>query len=694
MDLDPSASSSRGGRLGYLPGVDGLRAVAVSAVFLFHADVLPGGFLGVDVFFVISGFLITALAVGEIERTGGLALGKFWGRRARRLLPALYLLCAAVVGWALIDGVPDRLGREGIATLAYVANWARLGDGYEYFAAYDEPSLLEHTWSLAVEEQFYLVWPLLIVAAVAVAGRRGWSPRVAVAAVAATAAVASTAWSWWLAAGDRVPLNRLYFGTDTRAVGLAVGCVAGCVLAGGAHTGDRRIGPVGTVAAAVGFAVLVAMALTTDGSEGWLYGPGFAIAAIASLTLIYAAAGVGPVQRVLAIEPLPGLGRVSYGIYLWHWPVIVVLSEERTGWSGLPLGLLWVAVTAALVTVSWLLIERPAPLPTMARPQLAAAYVLVPLVIAGSAAFVTRAETSGTDIVVAAPPLPAVTDTPADSAAAAPPVASDTAATPATSSRDDTSESTSESNTESTTESTSESTSDSTGESITVSADGLGGAPAPPVDRPFRMLVLGDSIAESLRQPEPLTVGGIDVEVINRSIIACPVTWEGRWAFDDGRLIGDPAECDGEDRFSDDVAEVDPDLILMMFGWPGTISGRELDDGTIVAPCEPTFDDQFGDELTNLVERFETVATVVVATVAPPTEYRDPGQSDRPGCLNEAIRSGGFNVFEFGEWLCPATDCTDAVPLMRDTVHFADSADVRAVVWPAVIEQVLDAGGY
>jgi peptidoglycan/LPS O-acetylase OafA/YrhL len=670
MSAISSSPIERGGRLGYLPGLDGLRAVAVSAVFLFHADVVPGGFLGVDVFFVISGFLITALAIGEIERTGTLSLSQFWSRRARRLLPALYVLCTGVVAWALIDGVPERLGRDVFATLAYVANWARLGEGYEYFAAYDEPSLLEHTWSLAVEEQFYLVWPLVLVAAVAVARRMSWSPRVTIGAVASVAAVSSTTWSWWLAGTERAQLNRLYFGTDTRAVGLAVGCVAGCVLAQGARTGRRQIGAGATAAAMLGFLTLTMMTLTVDGSETWLYGPGFAAAAVASLAVVNAAAGTGVVQRVLAIGPLAAMGRVSYGVYLWHWPVIVVLDEERTGWSGLPLGAVWVVVTGLLVWASWVLVEQRAPLPTMTRPSLGLAYTGVAVAVAIAAIGVTRLDGTGDDVVVAAPPIlqqvepPAVTDpAPVDPAnATADPAPTTAGAIPPSAAGD-------------------------------VGGDA---APrtAPPVDRPLRLLVLGDSIAESLKQPGPLTVDGIEVAVTNRSIIACPVTWEGRWAFDDGRLIGDPPECDGDDRFSADVAEVDPDLILLMFGWPGTISGRELDDGTVVAPCEPGFDVRFADEFRRLVDRFDDRAAVVVATVAPPTKYRDIAQSDRPGCLNRVIRDGGFNVFDFGEWLCPGADCATAVPLMRDTVHFADTPEVRAQVWPAVISQVLDAGGY
>ncbi len=218
-------------RLAYMPGVDGLRAVSVLAVFLFHAGVLDGGFIGVDVFFVISGFLITGLAISEIERDGRLALGAFWARRARRLLPALMLVCAATLVYSIGEGgaALRRVGRDTTATILYVANWAQIGDGRDYFAAYDAPPLLQHAWSLAVEEQFYLVWPLILAAVVFTIGRRPDRLRLMVAAVATTAALASVAISFWLRSRD-VGLTRLYFGTDTRAVGLAIGSIAGCYL--------------------------------------------------------------------------------------------------------------------------------------------------------------------------------------------------------------------------------------------------------------------------------------------------------------------------------------------------------------------------------------------------------------------------------------------------------------------------------
>ena len=151
------------------------------------------GFIGVDVFFVISGFLITALAMIEIEREGRLGLGAFWARRARRLLPALMLVCAAVLVYSIAEGgaALRRVGGDITATILYVANWAQIGDGRDYFAAYDAPPLLQHAWSLAVEEQYYLAWPLILTGVVFGVRRRPEWLRPAVAAVAAAAALAS-----------------------------------------------------------------------------------------------------------------------------------------------------------------------------------------------------------------------------------------------------------------------------------------------------------------------------------------------------------------------------------------------------------------------------------------------------------------------------------------------------------------------
>ncbi len=642
-------SSSRSGRLGYLPGLDGLRGLAVGAVFLHHAEVLDGGFLGVDIFFVISGFLITALAVGEIERTGRLGLGAFWGRRARRLLPALFALCAAVVVWAAFADEPvESLGREITATVLYVANWDRLREGYEYFAAYEEPSLLEHTWSLAIEEQFYVVWPLLIVVAVAIGRRVGWPARITLAATATVAAVTSVAWSWRLAHGGEA-LNRLYFGTDTRAVGLAIGCVAGCVLARGPATGDRRTGRFEVLAAVAGVGILAVLMVTVDGRERWLYQWGFPLAAAASLAVVVAASGRGPVAGALSARPLALVGRVSYGVYLWHWPVIVVLDHERTALSGPAIGALWVATTAALTALSWVLVETRAPVPRLALPRRAVAYAVAATLVVASAA-VVQARTDDGPGVLALP-------TPVTTTAVEPPAATSSIPT------------------------------------ATSTAAPTTTRPTPA--RPLRMLILGDSIAESLGSPTETTfrVGELDVEVTNRSVIACPITWEGDWDFDDGRLIGDPPACDGPDRFTPEMTETEPDLVFLLFGWSGGLAGRQLDDGRTTAPCDALFDEQYRAEYQALVDRLGENSAVVIATVAPPTEFRSPDQADRPGCINRAISLVDAPRFDFGDWLCPDGDCTPAGPLLRDPVHFRGSDEVRQLVWPAIVEEVIAALG-
>jgi hypothetical protein len=216
-----------------------------------------------------------------------------------------------------------------------------------------------------------------------------------------------------------------------------------------------------------------------------------------------------------------------------------------------------------------------------------------------------------------------------------------------------------------------------------------------PPARPLRMLILGDSVAESLGEPTQARyrVGALEVEVSNRSVIACPVTWEGEWRFDDGRLIDDPPECDGPDRFTSDVDTTDPDLVFLFFGWSGGIAGRQLDDGRIIAPCEAEFDEQYRAEYQSLVDRLGIDSVVVVATVAPPTEFGDDEQADRPGCINAAIAGLTAPRFDFGEWLCPGGDCRAAAPLLRDTVHFRAADDVRDLVWPAIVAEVIAALG-
>src|SRR6201986_152679 len=232
---------SRGPRhvaLPQYPGLDGLRALAVVAVLLYHGGVSwsGGGFLGVEMFFVLSGFLITSLLVAEWGRSGRIALRAFWARRARRLLPALFVLVAAIGVYYAVEGatkaVPGLQG-DGIATLLYFSNWHQVAAGTNYFAASGPVSPLEHTWSLAIEEQFYVVWPLLVLGILGYARRRGASDRrslqVLLGLSLGGAALAATEMALLFAGGHG--LDRVYYGTDTRATGLLLGASLAIALA-------------------------------------------------------------------------------------------------------------------------------------------------------------------------------------------------------------------------------------------------------------------------------------------------------------------------------------------------------------------------------------------------------------------------------------------------------------------------------
>jgi len=665
--------TARSERLGYLPGVDGLRAVSVLAVFLFHAGVLDGGFIGVDVFFVISGFLITALAITEIEREGQLGLGAFWARRARRLLPALMLLCAAVLAYSIIEGgaALRRAGRDITATISYVANWAQIGDGRDYFASYDAPPLLQHAWSLAVEEQFYLVWPLVLTAVVfALRGRRQLV-RQAVAAVAMVAAVASVGIAFWLRSQD-AGLSRLYFGTDTRAVGLAIGSIAGCWLR------PQRLpaikSPLLLDAVGVGGAtVLAVLMLRIDGSERWLYGPGFLAIALASLAMMTAAMGTGPVARLLSVGPLVALGRVSYGFYLWHWPVIVVLDGDRTGLSGLALGALWLSVTAALTAFSWFVIETRAPLPRLQLPRRAVTYALAGLVLVSGALIATAVENDrfeSADFTLPPTqtgPPPTTSQPPAD-----PPPTVTVGESPVVSSI---------------------AVPTSTSSTTIV-------APTPtrrlPEGRPLRVLIVGDSVAMSLTTSIEETHDLDDfgsVEVLNTGNLGCPVIEQGEWWLAEGIDLKVPSECVGPDRYEAEIERFRPDLIYALFGWTGGGGGQRLPDGSEVAPCQPEFDQLWLDGYQKLVHRLEQHTTVIVSTVAP-ADIDDEGHELPTRCLNASVEQLDVPIFDYGDWLCPNYDCSPSSDLRADKVHFSTIERLRRGVLDAILERVLTIAGY
>ncbi|MEN3272179.1 MAG: hypothetical protein V7636_940 [Actinomycetota bacterium] len=328
-------------KLEHVPALDGLRGVAVVGVLAFHLGHLRGGYLGVDLFFVLSGYLITSLLLVEWERTGRVGLGAFWSRRARRLLPALFLLIGAVALYAATSPpalAPSALRGDALATLGYIANWHAVIAHHGYWELFAAPSLLAHTWSLAIEEQLYVVWPLIVVVALRF-GRRAllWTA-IALAVASAVAMIVVHG------AGDDTA--RAYYGTDTRAAAVLVGAALA------AWRGRRH------AVLQLAAVPLVIAWCTVAGTSNGLYEGGFALCSLAGALVVAGVLEPGPLSSALSARPLRHLGAISYGVYLWHWPVFVVL-DARTPIAGWPLLVAKLAVTLAISEASYRLLELP-----------------------------------------------------------------------------------------------------------------------------------------------------------------------------------------------------------------------------------------------------------------------------------------------------------------------------------------------
>jgi peptidoglycan/LPS O-acetylase OafA/YrhL len=359
-------------RLAYLPALDGLRAIAVVLVVAYHLDVewARGGFLGVDLFFVISGYLITTLLLRERAATGTISLRTFWVRRFRRLVPPLVAMVAVTVALTRLYGIPEQwqaVRWDAASALGYVANWRFVTADQSYFQTLLGPSPLRHTWSLAVEEQWYLLWPLAVVGML-VLHRRGHR-RLPIVVIASAALLSATAMVLLYDAADP---TRVYFGTDTRAQQLLVGAGLAWVLwaypkAQGSG-GGRLLRPL----VSVGLVAFVFVAMTTSDQAPWLYRGGFLLVSVLGALLVW---GVGirdgaSAPTWLAWPPLVWIGIRSYAIYLWHWPVILFVGPPM----GLDLGrfqlaTLQVALTVLLAEATYRFIERPVRRTTM-RPAL------------------------------------------------------------------------------------------------------------------------------------------------------------------------------------------------------------------------------------------------------------------------------------------------------------------------------------
>jgi peptidoglycan/LPS O-acetylase OafA/YrhL len=399
--------------------LDGLRAVALLIIMGYHfgAGWLRGGFFSLDIFYVLSGYLITGLLLSEYRRRRSIKLPAFWMRRARRLLPALLIVLVAVtlmVRFAEPAGLYPGYRLDAISALFYFSNWWQIAQSSNYFVASGAVSPLTHTWSLAVEEQFYLVWPLVVLGVLHFSGTFVRGLRVLL--WVSMAGVVASALEMALLYQPASNTTRLYFGTDTHAQSILVGSALACALT----TIQLRRGAEGMAPPARGVAaraVLVAMGMaglagtlaltyTQNGSEAFDYRGGILLSALSAACIIVAAVCVpaGAVDRALSVRPLVWIGTISYGAYLWHYPIAIFLDAGRIGLGGLPLLAVRFGATITLAALSYYLVERPVIEGTFWRspraiaPAVALVLATVVVVVSGSVA-----EASTASVIVPTP---------------------------------------------------------------------------------------------------------------------------------------------------------------------------------------------------------------------------------------------------------------------------------------------------
>jgi len=656
-------------RLLYLPALDGLRGAAVAVVVAFHAHWLIGGYLGVDLFFVLSGFLITRLLLNEYNTSGRIDLIEFWRRRARRLLPAMVIVvCFAALAerWrGTLDG-PAGGRRDVVGALTYTSNWLRLDAGAGYWRQFEGPALLDHMWSLAIEEQFYLVWPLLIF------GLLRWiRSDVARVVVLGLASCGLGLWALRLFSTTS-DASRVYMGTDTRAVALLLGATVAAI----AHRrASAAMSTLLRVAAVPALLTLALMMVRMRGDALITYEGGLLACSIVGAVVVAAAALDRPPAafRVFTTRPLRWLGSRSYGIYLWHWPIMVgfrVADQPDSSW--------WrrvaaIAASLAVAEVSYRLVELPIRtkgLQAFRRPARTAVAGLAAVALSLAVVLLPEFNKSTS----AAVPLPGAVPT---------------------------------SEPQTTTSSTSGGSGDAT-TTLAPIASAPPTVPAFPVSalpdgRPPKVMFVGDSVGWNLAQQADREHDRLGIEVVNAALNGCPLTHtplRRRGERSTVPLVF-PDECnDAVNNYRNTVAEAQPDVVLMVFG-ASFLDQNEIAPDEWHAPCTAPFDEWFQDQIRMSVDALSSTGATVYwvnqAYYRAEVDDRTPMFDDQVDCENERAREvvaqsdGAMGVIELGEWACPTRDCLierDGFELRPDGAHFLEQGASLANVW--MLAQVFD----
>ena len=351
----------------YLPSIDSLRALAVLAVIIYHVDVnyLPGGFLGVDLFFVLSGYLISSLIIKEYKKTGSLNLYNFYIRRARRLLPAVYFMITVVlVVIVMFNGVLLKKSHlDAIFGYIYSSNWWYIFHKLDYFDSFGSQSPFKHLWSLAIEEQFYMIFPLLFLLINRKKKDKDGFYKLNRNFLYVILGVILVSLIVHIILFDINNISRIYFGTDTRAFSLLVGAV-GAIL----YPMDKlntKITPqenlLYSVVSLISIAALITIMIYTSEYNTWLYRGGFLLVAILGIIIIISSGKQHTVMaKLLSFKPVVFIGKISYSLYLWHFPVLVLTTPvSEIGKPNIFFVVLRVILTFILAIISYALVETP-----------------------------------------------------------------------------------------------------------------------------------------------------------------------------------------------------------------------------------------------------------------------------------------------------------------------------------------------
>ncbi|MCU0269276.1 MAG: acyltransferase [Acidimicrobiales bacterium] len=653
-ELFSFAAPDAGRRITYQPALDGIRGLAVGAVVLYHHDPgwIRGGYLGVDAFFVLSGFLITSLLLAEWRDTDTIDLLAFWKRRFRRLLPPLVLCLLGIAAYNQFLASPDvleTLRADSLATLFYVMNWRLIASSQSYFDQF-YASPLRHMWSLSIEEQWYLIWPIV---ALALLRWRG-----SVALLLRFTLLAALASSLLMAAlyDQAADPSGVYFRTDTRAQALLIGAALAAAVSLGLRARTTVQRRVVLVAATTAVVVLGWHWLETPATTPGLYRGGFTLHSLAVATIVFAVteAGGNPLRSALSWRPLRALGLISYGVYVYHWPLFAVINAERTGWPPDSSRLLVARLVATLVvaTASFVLVERPIRAGALGRLHLprgavpATVAVLVVLLVAS---------TTGARATLAFPEQKDAADRP-------PP---------------------------------------------TVAVEGEAAAET-------KVLLVGDSVAYSLGTYGFSTEGTSGTTLAeeqglalwNQAVIFCELIPAPRRENGEVRAASDTC-ANWEQDWAADIEVFDPDVALVQLGaWE--IFDREID-GTWVEFGTPEFDARLSAELQSVVDVLGAGGAEVVFLTTP-RFTRDDGVSAQEWTQNDVARTDHFNellgqlaaanpddvtLIELGAWLCPDNECReqiDGVEMRQDGLHFAAADGAVVANWLA--PQLRELGGH